>query len=233
MKCPQPYIVQHHGHYYSEYPCGRCLACRQLRARDWAQRIKYEMEDKTTTGDFCTFTIDDAKTKPEERLYLDKTELQKLIKRIRKNHKIKYYACGEYGEKHGRKHYHALILRKSNQEINYEKYWQMGRVEVGSVSEASIAYVTGYILKANAVPPGLPDNAKPFHVWSRGIGDKYMSGKSYLEMAREGNIPRRWRALAAENEIPYEAWKRSTDTIQEWQSYGRQKEQNAFTDRLK
>lgn len=115
---------------------------------------------------------------------------------MRHKHKIKYYACGEYGEKHQRCHFHALILRPANDSIEYTRFWNKGQVDVGSVTDASIAYCTGYVLKANAVPKGVPNKNRPFHIWSRGIGDEFMNGKTFLEMAREGNIPRRWRALA-------------------------------------
>ena len=47
---------------------------------------------------------------------LEKSELQKFFKRLRKRHekdinfKIKYLACGEYGKKRGRKHYHVILI---------------------------------------------------------------------------------------------------------------------------
>lgn len=231
MKCYKPYVVYHSEYQASEYPCGRCLACIQLRARDWAQRIKYEMEKKDICGDFVTLTTDDALATKYQGIYLEKSELQKLFKRIRKHHKIKYYACGEYGEKHGRAHYHALILRQKNSPINYQKYWKQGGIHVGAVTESSIAYCTGYLLKANAIPPWVPQSKKPFHIWSRGIGDEFMKGKTYIEMAREGNIPRRWRALADPAEIPPEQYKYPSEMTKGWEKYGRRKEQRNYTDR--
>lgn len=230
MKCTSPYIVQHSEFQHSEYPCGRCLACRQLRARDWAQRIKYELEDKTKMGDFVTLTFDDQRSDPLERMYLSKPTLQKFIKRVRKDHKVSYYACGEYGEKFGRAHYHLLMMRSRTSEIDYTKYWTKGNVDVGSVTEASIAYCTGYILKKNPVPVGIPADAVPFHLWSRGIGDRFMTGKTFIEMAREGNIPRRWRALADEKELPDEVYIYPKDRVKGWEKYGRRKQQQAFTD---
>lgn len=228
MKCPQPYVVWHSEYEFSEYPCGRCLACRQLRARDWAQRIKYELEDRTKEGDFVTLTYDDEHlTSP----LLDKTDLQKFFKRMRHKHKIKYYACGEYGEKHQRCHFHALILRPANDSIEYTRFWNKGQVDVGSVTDASIAYCTGYVLKANAVPKGVPNKNRPFHIWSRGIGDEFMNGKTFLEMAREGNIPRRWRALADPHELPEEEYKYPADRLKGWEKLGRRKQIAWFRER--
>lgn len=232
MQCSQPYIKYHSEFQHSEYPCGKCLACRQLRSRDWAQRIKYELEDKTKLGDFVTFTVDDEKAVGTMGILLDKKDLQNLFKRMRHHHKIKYYAVGEYGESHGRAHYHALIIRSALKDIDYTKYWTFGNVHVGAVTDASIAYCTGYLLKANAVPPWVPPGAGPFHIWSRGIGDEWMKGKTFLEMAREGNIPRRWRALADEKELPKEVYKYPSEKVKGWELYGRRKEQQAYKDRL-
>lgn len=177
-----------------------------------------------------TFTYDDTKSTKLETMYLQKNALQKLFKRIRHHHKIKYYACGEYGETFKRPHFHGLILRETNNPIPYEKYWTKGNVHLGSITDASIAYCTGYLLKANAVPANLPKDALPFHIWSRGIGDRFMTGKTFLDMAREGNIPRRWRALADPKEIPDEKYLYPKDTLKGWQRYGRRKQQQAFHD---
>lgn len=230
MKCTEPHIVQHSEFQRSEYPCGRCLACRQLRARDWSQRIKYQLEDKSLQGDFVTFTFDDQRSTKLEQLLLSKPTFQKLIKRIRKHHKISFFGSGEYGEKFQRSHYHAIIMRNRQRDIDYSKYWTKGNVHVGSVTDASIAYVTGYLLKANAVPKGLPKDALPFHTWSRGIGDEWMKGKSFLEMAREGNIPRRWRALAEPWELPEQKYVYPKDAVKGWEKAGRRQQQKAFAD---
>lgn len=233
MKCPQPFIERHSEFQISERPCGKCIACRQTRSRDWAQRIKYELENKTKIGDFVTLTTDDTLATGSQGILLNKSELQNLFKRLRHHHQIKYYACGEYGEKHGRAHYHALIIRSKDKPINYEKYWHQGAVHVGSVTDASIAYCTGYLLKANPIPPWVPREHKPFHIWSRGIGDEFMKGKTLIEMAREGNIPRRWRALADENELPAEVYITPKDMTKGWEKHGRRLEQKAYEERIR
>lgn len=230
MKCTNPYIVYHSEFQTSEYPCGRCLACRQLRARDWSQRIKYELEDKKIMGDFVTLTFDDLRSTPLERMYTNKSHIQKFIKRVRRSHPLKFFAASEYGEKFRRPHYHLIILRNRESEIDYSKYWTKGNIDVGSVTDASIAYVTGYLLKKNAVPKDLPKDARPRHYFSRGIGDGWMTGKTYIEMAREGNIPRRWRALADEKELPSVRFIYPKDKIKGWEKLGRRKQQEAFAD---
>lgn len=93
-------------------------------------------------------------------------DLQLFFKRLRKEihpTKIKYLACGEYGEKLKRPHYHALIFgydfpdkkyfsRTKKGELIYrsellEKCWTFGLSSVGALTHASASYVAGYIHK--------------------------------------------------------------------------------------
>lgn len=56
--------------------------------------------------------------------YLDKTYVQKFMKRLRKslsqysNEKIRYFVCGEYGPEHFRPHFHILLFLKSATFLN-------------------------------------------------------------------------------------------------------------------
>lgn len=75
---------------------------------------------------------------------------------------MRYYHCGEYGEKLGRPHYHALIFGhdfpdkyvwqiRGNQ-IYYrspslEKIWKRGMIIIGEVTFESAAYVARYMMK--------------------------------------------------------------------------------------
>jgi len=70
--------------------------------------------------------------------------------------------CGEYGEKLGRPHFHALLFgldfkdkykwayREKNvvyRSPKLEKVWQFGHSEIGNVSYQSAAYVARYVMK--------------------------------------------------------------------------------------
>ena len=82
---------------------------------------------------------------------LSKRELQLFWKRIRKSifpRKIKYFACGEYGDTYGRPHYHAIVfgLDWSDEKIILE-CWNRGFIKIGGVTRKSCAYVTDYCLK--------------------------------------------------------------------------------------
>ena len=95
---------------------------------------------------------------------LDHNHFQKFIRALRKStgKKIRFYMCGEYGEKKGRPHYHALLFgykfpdtylwRSSRGNQIYrsptlEKVWTLGNSEIGEVTFKSAAYVARYIMK--------------------------------------------------------------------------------------
>ena len=89
---------------------------------------------------------------------------QLFMKRLRKKHKhkIRFFHCGEYGEKNQRPHYHALIynhdfsdkrLFKERKNIKLytskelEELWPYGFSTIGDVTFQSSAYVARYIMK--------------------------------------------------------------------------------------
>jgi len=160
-------------------PCGQCIGCRLERSRQWAVRCQHESELHLANC-FLTLTYDDAYL-PKDRS-LNQKHFQDFMKRLRKRFgyskkkrpngpKIRFFHCGEYGEKYGRPHYHAIIFghdlrgpkvigRSRNGE--YPRYnspalealWSdpdtrqpYGLVEVGAVTPSSIAYVAGYCVK--------------------------------------------------------------------------------------
>lgn len=155
-----------------DLPCGKCVGCSMDRAGQWAARCYHEsqLHDENM---FLTITYDDLHLPFGGNMLcsdnvvgtLKKSDLQKFFKRYRKAvnpHKIRYFACGEYGDDTQRPHYHALIFGhafpdlkkiKSLDENSYlqseklNEIWGKGSVIVGSVAFASCAYVSGYVIK--------------------------------------------------------------------------------------
>lgn len=144
-----------------DVPCGRCLGCRLEKSRQWAMRCVNEasLYEKNS---FVTLTYDDAHL-PRDRS-LDVRTLQLFFKRLRKQfpQQIRFFACGEYGEKTRRPHYHAILFncdfadkrRISGSASNtlysstlLESIWQNGLCSVGTVTFESAAYVARYTLK--------------------------------------------------------------------------------------
>lgn len=110
---------------YQVLKCGQCNECKIKRTRDWSSRMLMELQSKNNEGMMLTLTYDDNKLdvygdldkNPYRAITLIKRDVQNFCKRFRKwlskehpNTKIKYYACGEYGSKTFRPHYHIIIL---------------------------------------------------------------------------------------------------------------------------
>lgn len=151
-------------------PCGHCYSCGVEYSRTWASRIMLEAQHYENNC-FITLTYNDIYCPPR----LSKRDVQLFIKRLRKevssSTQIRYFLCGEYGEKsalessdgYGRPHYHAIIfgydfpdkelLSKSKSGMMIyrspmlERLWPFGISSIGSVSSESAQYVAKYSLK--------------------------------------------------------------------------------------
>lgn len=97
---------------------------------------------------------------------LNLKHFQLFMKRLRKKiepRKIKFYHCGEYGDKTYRPHYHAIIFgydfpdkkhhknSPTGEKIyiskELDKLWEKGHCTVGNATFESAGYVARYILK--------------------------------------------------------------------------------------
>lgn len=141
---------------------------------------------------FLTLTYDDEHLPSDYGLHKD--DLQNFWKRLRKdldleNKKIKYYACGEYGDLYGRPHYHAIVfgldyseqsrkLVKENwtmcdsQRFDYDSRSHKER-GFAPVSPNDIRYVCGYVQKkynGEKAKEVYGDRIPPFSASSRGLG---------------------------------------------------------------
>ena len=138
-------------------PCSRCKGCRTERARQWGVRLSHEasLYEKNS---FLTLTFS-----PEGLREmcptgsLSKKHMQDFNKRLRERFsdtKIRFFYCGEYGEKNFRPHYHSLVFNWSPPDLEYwrtvngNKYytsnilsslWPYGYSVVGEVNFSSAA----------------------------------------------------------------------------------------------
>lgn len=205
MFCNFPFKVKVDDHIY-EVPCGRCLGCRVEYTRQWASRIVHEM-DYYNDRSFICLTYDDEHLPPNG---VEKDDLQKFIKRLRKNTKknLKYFACGEYGGQTKRPHYHVALLGigispKDKKEV--EKAWPFGHVNFGTLTYASARYVAGYILKKyEQDDPDIPENFnKMFVLFSKGLGkrfvydnfDRLAENKGFTVNGIKHQLPRYYRNI--------------------------------------
>lgn len=159
-------------------PCGKCIPCLMNKRQEWSFRL--EQEFKFSNGAlFVTLTYD-PKHCPNDGS-LNKRHVQLFLKRLRKkdeSNRIRYYCVGEYGSYGGRPHYHLLLFSGNEQHVRQawvdSKGDPIGIVHVGSVTSASVAYCTKYIVQPEVCVEGFE---KPFCLMSRryGIGGRYLS----------------------------------------------------------
>lgn len=142
--------------------CGQCIGCRTDDKKTWAFRCMAEAEYHEESS-FVTFTYND-ESLPHDRS-LDHRHFQLFMKSLRNKFsdaKIKYFMCGEYGDRFDRPHYHALLFgvdfpdkshwEGSGPNATYtseilDKLWDRGFCLIGSVAFESAAYVAGYVVK--------------------------------------------------------------------------------------
>lgn len=195
--------------FYIYVPCGTCDECRKKKMQDWIYRncMESEYHDR-----MCVITLTYKGRTPEfnslERRKidasgklltyhsLDHAHFQKFFKRLRKAHPeltLKYFMCGEYGDKHFRPHMHAIIYgyafpdkipdgtsEKGNVQYisdELDSLWKLGRATIGEFSPDSVAYVASYSLKKklsrNDYYRDL-DLKPPYVVASKHLGRQYL-----------------------------------------------------------
>lgn len=161
---------------YTEIPCGHCIECYLNYSQQWANRCMFELTNyEPCECWFLTLTYDDQHI-PDINSdvfsgTLLKEDLQKFWKRLRQfverdvgeKSRIRYFACGEYGENTFRPHYHAILygfpwtnLRKIGQSrsgfplfecLTLGEIWKNGYVTASPVSWETCAYTARYVMK--------------------------------------------------------------------------------------
>ena len=125
-------------------PCGKCLACRKSKAREWAVRCVLEATEYEDNC-FITLTYDDFFYRPSKEAL--RSDLTNFFKRVRKDYQFRYFACCERGTEKGRYHFHALLFGVDLTKQQLNKYWQLGFVDSGSLTAGSCFYVAQYVDK--------------------------------------------------------------------------------------
>lgn len=189
-------------------PCGKCIGCRLERSRQWAIRCVHEAQLHEHNC-FITLTYDNDHL-PINNSLLPR-DLTLFFKRLRKNvGQCRYFACGEYGDRNKRPHYHACIfgldfsddLRLQTVEDDtgihqfavspkLQSLWTFGHSQVGKLTFESAAYVARYCLKKHyGDPVSVAEHYKgripEYVVMSRRPG----IGKNWLDKYFDQTYPR-------------------------------------------
>lgn len=154
------------------------------RTSGWSYRLVKEGE-RAQTAMFITLTYNTDNVPITQKGYmnLNKKDIQKFMKRLRKlsNEKIKYYACGEYGFEKMRPHYHIILFNGNPEMVN--RAWALdnkiiGHIHIGQVTDASIGYTLKYMTKQGKIPVHKNDDRqKEFSLMSKGLGSNYLTNE--------------------------------------------------------
>ena len=162
---------------------------------------------------FITLTYSPENLPEDNSVHVE--HLQKFFKRLRKliaPTKIRYFACGEYGENKNRPHYHAIIFgysfpdkrlhTKQNGNLLYrsrllEKAWPYGYSMIGNVSFESCAYVARYVMKKRKGKDDYVDkngktNASYYEICDPDTGAIYVLNREFCTMSRRPAFDRDW-----------------------------------------
>jgi hypothetical protein len=183
MQCFSPITLETQGPATSRFqdvPCGVCAGCLTNKRNQMSFRAFHELKDHQYQAIFITLTYDDYNCPT----LLDKTDVQKFIKRLRKKTRCRYLICGEYGEITYRPHYHGIIYGLSNTLENallIQNTWKQGFTSIGSATCASIHYITKYIMKPYKHIIETDTDSRAFYLLSKNpiFGYKYI--KDYQE----------------------------------------------------
>ncbi|QCS36814.1 replication initiation protein [Tortoise microvirus 10] len=157
MSCVNPVTIRVNDTNY-DVPCRRCMSCRldyQIYLTFCAENELYDCYRSGLGASFCTFTYDDSHIPPNGSLC--KKDLQNFLKTGRKNLErsgfpasFKYLACGEYGDKFGRPHYHVAFIGLSDVLVNefFRSAWRHGLVDIGVLQPGGMRYILKYCTKA-------------------------------------------------------------------------------------
>lgn len=142
-------------------------------------------------------------------------DYQKFIKRLRKalpERTIKYVCAGEYGTEKGRPHYHLLLFGIDVDDFNVvNQSWGLGQINIGNVTESSIAYVFKYSVKGSQKTLDWRQK-KQFVAMSKGLGEDFAFDISYQ---KNYYINSEGRAFSRKKKIrsPKEHFKNKLDTL--------------------
>ena len=155
---------------------------------------------------FLTLTYNEANLPKDKSIH--KEELQKFFKRLRKNTgaKIRYFACGEYGTKNHRAHYHAIIFgynfpdrylfttTKQGDALYrsrlLEKTWGKGHILIGEVTFESAAYVARYVMKKFKGTE--EERHEHYKMLDEETGEIYQLQPEFCLMSRRPGIGKSW-----------------------------------------
>ena len=152
---------------------------------------------------FITLTYNEESLPKWGTLQLE--DFQKFMKRLRKKFGagIRYFHCGEYGERFRRPHYHACLFNfdfpdrelwtvrddvRLDVSDSLSRLWKFGHTSVGNVTFESAAYVAPYVVKKINGRMAIPH----YETFDEDTGEVFDRKKEYVTMSRRPGIAYSW-----------------------------------------
>ena len=110
---------------------------------------------------------------------LSKEVVQKYVKRVRKNtgKELKYYLCGEYGERNMRPHYHVIFFGLGHKDKKIlDESWSFGFTYFRPLCFEVAQYVAAYVqkkLNGEMAKEVYGERIAPFSLMSKGLGKRW------------------------------------------------------------
>lgn len=141
-------------------PCGKCIGCVQVRGNSWALRCVHESRMHKFSW-FVTLTYSPVNMPVNGSL--SKRHWQLFMKRFRESFgPVRYFMCGQYGERTLRPHYHALLfgvdfpdkrlyvtVKDGGSKLfvsrTLDELWGLGECKFSELNPATVRYVTNYM----------------------------------------------------------------------------------------
>jgi len=160
-----------------EVACGQCFGCRVDHRLMWSIRIIHEasMHMDSFGNSWATLTYRDPEACTDQQYKnghfipadysLKPSHMSDFVRSLRRgnrDHKIRYFYCGEYGDENHRPHYHICIFNHSFSDqylwkddegfytyssVELNSHWPYGFTTVAPLNLRTAAYTAGYALK--------------------------------------------------------------------------------------
>jgi len=186
--------------------CGQCIGCRLERSRQWAIRCIHEASlhkqncylTLTYDNDHLPRGVDTTTGEIGAGVpVLRKKDMVYFMKYLRKEFGagIRFFQCGEYGEKNFRPHHHVLLFNFDFPDKKYftskngfplytsdilRRLWPHGNHLIGALTYESAGYTARYIVK------------KQLGKYAREFYEFYDLVPEYVTMSRRPGIAHDW-----------------------------------------
>lgn len=134
-----------------------------MRAQDWSLRCVHEAQFHAENA-FVTLTYSEESLPADRSVHPE--HLRAFMRRLRRSifpKRVRFFGCGEYGERTWRPHYHVLLFGheflsdrvpyrstpygRTYTSVTLDELWSHGQCEIGSLTSQSAGYVARYSLK--------------------------------------------------------------------------------------